>query len=83
MINAETRVTDENDIRQRANGNTHFIANISDKFIKVGQNIAGIGTNGSSYPNANDSIRGILLTFYNQYKDANMSDIQSYHNKYE
>lgn len=49
-----------------------------DKFKRVGQSTSNTGTSGN-YQNANNSIRGAVLSFYNQYKNADMNDILSFH----
>lgn len=65
----------ENSIRHR---------NIPDKFKNVGQSLAGIGIGEqyNTYPNADDTIRSVVLTFYNENKYVNMTDMQSFSNRY-
>lgn len=54
---------------------------ILDEFENIGQSISGVGKTGPDYSNPSDAIRSVILTFYSQNKDANMTDIQTFTNK--
>lgn len=52
-----------------------------DKFKMAGQNIGQVGASPNE-PATTDSIKGIMLGFYNEYKDTNMSDIRKFSSAY-
>lgn len=65
-------------MNDKFNSNIFFIP---DEFDNVGQSIQAKGSLKSSYDSPTEAIRFAVQMSYDQKKNANMNDIQSYHFK--
>lgn len=77
MINAEIQVQNAIIIYSLRNRSIYSLFTSIDQFQRVGQNLGTIGSSPNE-PDTNDAIRGIIQSFYNENKDATMSDINSF-----